>query len=70
MKELAVKKDFTDIYTQNSPYEYLKEMRKLQYRIPDFTKPLYLSLAEQLFNKLHRPVNVLDLGVLMVSTLH
>ncbi len=62
MRELTIKKDFTDIYTQNSPYEYLKEMRKLQYRIPDFTKPLYLSLAEQLFNKLHRPVNVLDLG--------
>ena len=37
-------------------------MRKLQYRIPDSTKPLYLSLAQQLFNKLHRPVNVLDLG--------
>jgi len=62
MKELAVKKDFTDIYTQNSPYEYLKEMRKLQYRIPDSTKPLYLSLAEQLFDKLQRPINVLDLG--------
>ena len=62
MKELAIKKDFTDIYTQNSPYEYLKEMKRLQYRIPDSTKPLYLSLAEQLFNKLQRPVNVLDLG--------
>ncbi len=62
MRELTVKKDFTDIYTQNSPYEYLKEMRKLQYRIPDSTKTLYLTLAKQLFNKLHRPVNVLDLG--------
>ena len=62
MEELKVKEDFTDIYTQNSPYEYLKEMRKLQYRIPDSTKILYLSLAQQLFNKLHRPVNVLDLG--------
>ena len=62
MKELAIKKDFTDIYTQNSPYEYLKEMKRLQYRIPNITKPLYLSLAEQLFDKLQRPVNVLDLG--------
>ncbi len=62
VEELAVKKDFTDIYTQNSPREYLKEMRKLHYRIPDSTKPLYLSLAEQLFNKLDRPINVLDLG--------
>ena len=62
MKELTVKKDFTNIYIQNSPYEYLKEMRKLQYRIPDSTKTLYLSLAKQLFNILHRPVNVLDLG--------
>jgi len=62
MEELKVKKVFTDIYTQNSPYEYLKEMRKLKYRLPDSTKTLYLSLAQQLFNKLHRPVNVLDLG--------
>jgi hypothetical protein len=62
MEELTIKKDFTDIYTQNSPYEYLKEMRKLQYRIPDSTKSLYLSLAEQLFDKLQRPINVLDLG--------
>ena len=62
MKELTIKKDFTNIYIQNSPYEYLKEMRKLQYRIPDSTKTLYLSLAKQLFNILHRPVNVLDLG--------
>ena len=62
MEELTVKKDFTNIYTQNSPHGYLKEMRKLQYRIPDYTKTLYLSLAEQLFDKLHRTVNVLDLG--------
>ncbi|KEQ57446.1 hypothetical protein SCCGRSA3_00240 [Marine Group I thaumarchaeote SCGC RSA3] len=62
MEELTAKKDFTDIYTQESPYEYLKETRRLQYRIPDSTKPLYLSLAEQLYNKLHKPVNVLDLG--------
>ena len=62
MEELVVKKDFTDIYTRKTPIEYLKEMKRLQYRIPDLTKPLYLSLAEQLHNKLQRPITILDLG--------
>ena len=62
MEELAVKKDFTDIYTQDSPYEYLKEMGRLEYSIPDSTKPLYNSIIEELENTLSRPINVLDLG--------
>ena len=62
MDELKVKKDFTDIYTQDSPYEYLKEMNRLGYFIPDSTKPLYNSIIEQLENTLSRPINVLDLG--------
>ncbi len=62
MDELKVKKDFTDIYTQDSPYEYLKEMDRLEYDIPDSTKPLYNSIIEQLEGTLSRPINVLDLG--------
>jgi hypothetical protein len=62
MDELVVKKDFTDIYTQKFPNDYLKEMQRLHYRIPDKTKPLYLSLAEHLFKKLSRPINILDIG--------
>lgn len=62
MEELAVKKEFTDIYTQETPYEYLKEMRNLHYRIPNHTKPLYLSLADQLYEKLQRPLNIVDIG--------
>ncbi len=62
MEELVVKKDFTDIYTQKFPDSYLKEMKKLHYRIPDKTKPLYLSLAEHLIKKLSRPINILDIG--------
>ncbi|MFQ5440636.1 MAG: class I SAM-dependent methyltransferase [Nitrosopumilaceae archaeon] len=62
MDELVVKKDFTDIYTQKFPDSYLKEMKKLHYRIPDKTKPLYLSLAEQFIQKLSRPLNILDIG--------
>ncbi len=62
MDELEVKKDFTNIYTQKTPYLYLKEMQVLQYRIADHTKPLYLSLAEQLYDKLQRPINILDIG--------
>ncbi|MGY5150207.1 MAG: hypothetical protein ACW9W3_09090 [Candidatus Nitrosopumilus sp. bin_68KS] len=62
MDELKIKKDFTDIYTQDSPYEYLKEMDKLEYSISDSTKPLYNSIIEQLEKSLSRPINVLDLG--------
>jgi len=62
MKELAVKTDFTDIYTQKLPNEYLKEMNRLDYRIPDKTKPLYLSLAKQLYRKLSRTIKILDIG--------
>ena len=62
MDELVVKKDFTDIYTQKFPDDYLKEMKKLHYRIPDKTKPLYLLLAEHLVKKLSRPINILDIG--------
>ena len=62
MNELKVKKDFTDIYTQDSPYEYLKEMERLEYDISDSTKPLYNSIIDQLEDTLSRPINVLDLG--------
>lgn len=62
MDELVVKKDFTDIYTQKFPDNYLEEMKRLHYRIPDKTKLLYLSLAEQLYKKLSRPINILDIG--------
>ena len=62
MNELRVKKDFTDIYTQESPYRYLKEMDRLEYSISDSTKSLYNSVIGQLEEELSRPINVLDLG--------
>jgi hypothetical protein len=62
MNELKIKKDFTDIYTQDSPRSYLKEMHRLHYDISDSTKPLYNSIIEELEGKLSRPINVLDLG--------
>jgi len=62
MNELKVKKDFTNIYTQDSPHKYLKEMVRLEYDISDSTKPLYNSIIKQLKEKLSRPINVLDLG--------
>ena len=62
MNELKVKKDFTGIYTQESPCGYLMEMKKLGYSISDSTKPLYNSIVEELENKLSRPINILDLG--------
>jgi hypothetical protein len=62
MEELAVKKDFTDIYTQKLPNAYLNEMKRLDYLIPDKTKPLYLSLAKQLYKKLSRAIKILDIG--------
>ena len=62
MKELKVKRDFTNIYTQKTPFAYLKEMKRLSYRIPDHTKPLYLSLVRQLFEKMNRPISIIDIG--------
>ncbi len=62
MNELKVKKDFTDIYTQDSPCGYLKEMNRLKYFISDSTKPLYNSIIGQLEETLSRPINILDLG--------
>ena len=62
MEELKVKKDFTDIYTQDSPYRYLKEMDRLEYSISDSTKPLYNSIIEQLEKTFSRSINILDLG--------
>ena len=55
MNELKVKKDFTDIYTQDSPYKYLKEMNRLEYYISDSTKSLYNSIIKQLEDKLLDP---------------
>lgn len=62
MEELAVKKDFTNIYTQKFPNAYLKEMKQLDYRIPNKTKPLYLSITKQLYKKLSRKINIMDIG--------
>ena len=62
MNELKVKKDFTDIYTQESPRSYLKEMDRLEYSISDSTKPLYNTIIKELEGKLSRPINILDLG--------
>jgi len=62
MEELAVKKDFSDIYTQKNPQPYLQEMKNLEYRIPDQTKPLYKHLAERIVNYKKSPVKILDLG--------
>lgn len=62
MEELVVKKDFTDVYVRKYPAPYLEQMRKVDYRIPDQTKPLYKHLSERLCNYLKRPINILDLG--------
>ena len=62
MNELKVKKDFTNIYTEDSPHGYLKEMERLEYDISDSTKPLYNAIIEQLEKTSSRPINILDLG--------
>ena len=62
MEELEVKKDFINIYIQKSPNAYLKEMKRLDYRIPNETKPLYLSIAKQLYTKLKKKINIIDIG--------
>ncbi|QUC64170.1 class I SAM-dependent methyltransferase [Nitrosopumilus sp. K4] len=62
MEELEIKKDFSNIYTREFPTAYLEEMKRLQYRIPDKTKPLYLAIADKLCEDLQRPINILDIG--------
>lgn len=62
LKELVVKKDFSDIYHKKFPAQYLKEMGDLEYRIADQTRPLYQHLAQRIVNRLKRPVKILDLG--------
>lgn len=62
MKELVMKRDFSDIYVQKYPTPYLEEMKNLEYRIPDQTKPLYKHLAERVVNYAKRSVKILDLG--------
>ena len=62
MEELKVKRDFTDIYTQKFPNDYLKEMKRLDYRIPNKTKPLYLSIAKKIYDKVSRKIKILDIG--------
>lgn len=62
MKELEVKKDFTDIYTKKHPTPYLQEMKKLEYRIPDQTQPLYKHLVQRIVNYKKNPAKILDLG--------
>jgi len=63
MIELKVKKDFSDIYMQKFPNAYLKEMKRLDYRIADKTKPLYISIAKQLYKKtLQKKINIIDIG--------
>ena len=62
MDGIKIKKDFTDIYTQESPRGYLKEMDRLEYSISDSTKPLYNSIIKELEETISRPINILDLG--------
>ena len=71
MEELKIKKDFTDIYTQDSLVEYLKEMGRLGYSMSDSTKPLYNAIIEKIEETLSRPINILDLGspIMQITTL-
>ena len=62
MEELSVKKDFSDIYIEKHPTSYLQEMKRLDYRIPDQTKPLYKHLAERIVNYKKNSVKILDIG--------
>ena len=57
-----IKKDFSEIYTQDSPVPYLKEMRRLEYRIANITKSFYQYLANTLYQDLSRPIEILDIG--------
>lgn len=62
MEELVIKKDFTNIYIQETPTPYLEQMSNLGYRIADQTKPLYCHIAERMINQQKTPIKILDVG--------
>jgi hypothetical protein len=62
MIDLGKKNDWSSVYQQPTPAEYLLFSRDNAYQVPDFAcKHLHAILAEQSL-RLQRPVNILDLG--------
>lgn len=59
---IQAKADFSDIYYKENPFDYLSEMRKLNYRIPDLTLPLYLFFARKINENKKEKVSVFDIG--------
>lgn len=62
MKALDIKKNFMDVYMQESPYFYLKEMDSVNYYIAQGTKPLYKYLANEIYREKKNPLEIMDLG--------
>jgi hypothetical protein len=50
------------IYDQPDPRAYFRELRKLDYAIPDGAKPLFQKLISNLQAQRNNAVHVLDLG--------
>tara|TARA_Y100000780_G_scaffold231903_1_gene259546 strand:- start:1370 stop:2293 length:924 start_codon:yes stop_codon:yes gene_type:complete len=62
MEKFSAKKDFSDIYNQDSPIPYLKGMRNVEYRISDITKFFYEYFGNKLHKHLNKPIQILDVG--------
>jgi hypothetical protein len=60
INEVKVNMDY--IYDKPDPRAYFRELCKLDYSIPDSSKPIFLKLIDHLRKKQKNTVEVLDLG--------
>ena len=56
------KTNMDSIYDQPDPRAYFRELRKFDYAIPDFAKPIFKKLISRLKHRSGGTVHVLDLG--------
>lgn len=56
------KANLDHIYNQPDPRAYFRELKKLDYAIPDAAKPIFRQLICHLRQRAEDPVHVLDLG--------
>ena len=56
------KADMEHIYDQPDPRAYFRELKKLNYAIPERAKPIFQKLITRMQRERHDTLHVLDLG--------
>ena len=62
MTDLEQKADWSSVYTQPTPAEYLLHVRQSEYNAPDFACHFLRPLIKQMTSALGRPLSIMDLG--------